>query len=272
MAICNKCGKKYLTKECLNCKTEEYKYNKEIKNLWKIAFFILLILSTLSIILAILKIQELENINSLNYQELNKIKIEKIELETKNQQLERKNNINARLIKSLKIQQRELVYKLRNYKNKLDTRYIKPKIHNNQKIQRKIKYTNNIPKTKHTHYRNTYKNKTNKKYNNYRGYAKLISDSKIQKRNDNRLKSNSAIYGLYKNPIIFSINCNNKKIYKIENECMSYASSSMDKLYFSKSNINELKYFDKKTHMIECKYNQKYGLMHDCRTKIFKYK
>jgi len=45
----------------------------------------------------------------------------------------------------------------------------------------------------------------------------------------------------------------------------------MDKLYFNKSNINELKFFNTRTHKIECKYNQEHGLMHDCRAKIFKY-
>ena len=84
--------------------------------------------------------------------------------------------------------------------------------------------------------------------------------------------SNSPIYGIYKENLLFSINCgNNPRIYKIRNECNSIAPYSSDRLYFSKSNSTELKDFNKRTHKIECKYSQEHGIMHDCRTKVFKY-
>ena len=273
MATCNKCGKKYLTKECISCRDKNYRYNKKAiesmhnkknNNLWIIAFFILLLSSTLILTIAFFKIQELKKISDSNYEEWKKI-------ETKNQQLERKNDINKRLIESETKQIRELTHQLRNRNTySSNTKKFTPKrnkIYKNNKT--KIKYVNSTPITKKTNY----KNKVYKKYYNYTGYEKLVSDSEIQKRNDNRFKSNSPIDGLYTKPLFLNISCgNNPKIYKIRNECSSLAPHTNDRLYFTKMNIRELKNFNVRTHKIECKYSQEYGLMHDCRTKIFKYR
>ena len=108
MARCDRCGKTYLTKECVHCRDQEYKYNKkaidsiygkESRRLWMFSFFILLIISALIVAIAVFKIQELESISNINYKELNRVQI-------KNQQLERKNDINKRW---------NVPYKLDNY-------------------------------------------------------------------------------------------------------------------------------------------------------------
>ena len=94
----------------------------------------------------------------------------------------------------------------------------------------------------------------------------------ITKLNDNRLKSNVSIYAIYENPITGKPNCKHERIYTIVNECSATHWYTGDTLYFKKTNMKELQNFNRNTHKIECKYNQEYGIMHDCRRKIFKYK
>jgi len=276
MAKCLKCGKTYLTKECIHCRDQNYRYNKEAikstqgkdnKNLWIIAFFILFISSALVFTMAFFKIQELKNISDSNYEELRRV-------ETKNQELERKNNINKRLIESSTKQIRDLTHQLRDRSPyQANIRKFAPKRKKvYEPIQTKVRYASSTPTPTSTKKQTNRKSNAYKKYYNYTGYEKLVSDSEIQKRNDNRLKSNSPIDGLYKRPLSLKISCgNNPRIYKIRNECSSLEPYTNDRLYFSKININELKNFNERTHKIECKYSQEHGLMHDCRTKIFKY-
>ena len=35
-------------------------------------------------------------------------------------------------------------------------------------------------------------------------------------------------------------------------------------------NSKSIKEFNYRTHMIECNYNKEYGVMHDCKIKIYK--
>lgn len=271
MAICEKCGKEYLTKECLRCKNKEYTYNKKMidsinikekMNLLKIAFVIFIFAAIAAGTLIVYKIAELEKINASYSKKIDK-------LESENKTLKRSKYVYKKLADDLKKQNIELVHQIRNkpkYSYQQNKKYIKPKkeIKYINKNHQKKNYTNSPTRKKYT------KNVQRKIYYKYKGYEKLISDSNIQIRNDNRLKSNSPIYGIYKHPLSLNITCgNNKKIYKIMNECSANSSYAMDKLYFKKSNKEELKNFNEKTHKIECQYDQKYGLMHNCRTKIF---
>lgn len=204
---------------------------------------------------------------------------------------------NNKDIKKLDYENQLLKYKI-NQKNKLIIRYqnenkkiFRENRNNNYKnhtinIKPKKHYNYNINKTKNNNYNYNkkitkikpekhYYKKTHikyKKYPRYSKYEKLISDSKIKQRPDNRFISNSMIYGIYKNRITHEIDCGKtKKIYKIVNECRAYVPYSTEIIYFKKTNLNELMHFNPKDHRIECKYDQKYGLMHDCRAKIFRY-
>lgn len=134
--------------------------------------------------------------------------------------------------------------------------YIKPKTTNKTYIRQSV---NKPPKI----YTPT------KKYIKYRGYKKLVSDSTITTRSDNRLKSNAPIYALYYHRLL-STDCNLKQdMYKVVDECKgSNTLYGMNELYFKKSNVNDVKRFNEDTHMIECIYNQEHGLMHDCNVKM----
>lgn len=270
MAVCKKCGKTYFTKECVQCRDNEYMYRKvnqkKENSLWIFSFFILLCISILLMVMAYFKIEELDKNNEKKLQEIERLK----EL---NEQLQRSNNLNKRLLESLQKENRELVHKVREKSRYTQIRSHPQRIQNNNervKDEYIVDFNRDIKSRKEKKYR---KKVSKKKYPNYSGYEKLVSDSKIKRRDDNRFVSNKPIYGIYKYPLLSGITCGkSKKIYKIRNECSTYAPYSTDRLYFSKSNIRELQVFDAKTHKIECKYSQKYGIMHDCRTKIFKYK
>jgi len=54
MAFCNKCGKKYLTKECLDCKDKESNQNMMKNNRDRVSNKLLLIPATLIILISIL--------------------------------------------------------------------------------------------------------------------------------------------------------------------------------------------------------------------------
>lgn len=113
----------------------------------------------------------------------------------------------------------------------------------------------------------------NKKYQRFSNNIKLVSDSTITILDNNKLMSNDIIKGRYY-PLdtinyINNIECgNNERIYTIRNECSMRISSGFDKVYLGKMESHTIKNINYKTHMIECKYNQEYGLMHDCMSKL----
>jgi hypothetical protein len=109
---------------------------------------------------------------------------------------------------------------------------------------------------------------------------KLKCDSKIYINNQNKkLVANSPIYGefylqkhLYKNGLLNTVCDKFERKYKIVNECKISIIGISNGLYTKKNRIKEIKKMDTDTHMLECKYDQKYGIMHDCDIKIYKYK
>lgn len=113
--------------------------------------------------------------------------------------------------------------------------------------------------------------------NFYNKNLKLISDSEIMiNRNTNKLVSNSIIYGqfflknYYERNGVKNTICNKfPNIYKIINECQITIYPSGDKLYTRANRIAEIEKLNPSTHMIECQYNQEYGIMHDCQVKIY---
>ncbi len=105
------------------------------------------------------------------------------------------------------------------------------------------------------------KSESSKAYISYNP-KNIISDSPIMIRLDNRFKANSTIYGRYYRRA-GSVNCNlAQDIYKIVDDCKAGS------LYFKKSNQYSINEFNTETHMIECTYSQKHGLMHDCNVKL----
>ena len=48
-------------------------------------------------------------------------------------------------------------------------------------------------------------------------------------------------------------------------------SENFDKVYLGKMDAKNIKNFNPKTHMIECEYNKKHGVMGDCKIKMYKY-
>lgn len=186
-------------------------------------------------------------------------------LEAKNDDLKDIINKKKRLIKEYQKDNKKLAYQnARLKRNRSSQDSYQPNVRNLhiKPSPAPRTYTKKTPTRKQS-------TKPTKKYHRYSGYSKLVSDSKIIRRSDNRFQSNENIYGIYKHRIIRHIKCNLKQnIYKVVDECKTYAPYSTDILYLSKSNVEDVKNFDTKTHMIECEYSQKHGLMHDCKVKL----
>lgn len=109
---------------------------------------------------------------------------------------------------------------------------------------------------------------TRKMYPKYTEQIKLKSYSKISVLPDNRLTSNSPIYGIFEKRYLFSKpKCREKQLRDIGlvNDCYVMA-TSRDKLYIKKSRVKEFSMYNKmKNKKIECDYSKKYGIMHDCK-------
>jgi len=188
-------------------------------------------------------------------------------LYSENQDLKEYTKIQKKDIEKLTYQNELLQYKIKKQKKRYISRKTeKRKIIIENKNQYKERKLYNSYKKKTTHYSHK---KILKEYPRYNGYIKLVSDSEIKQRKDNRFISNSPIYGIYKYRLFYTECGKNPKIYNVENECDAYAPGTLDKIYFSKININELKFFNPRDHMIECLYNQDYGIMQNCRAKLF---
>ena len=295
MAKCDQCGGTYWTKECIPCRDKNYRYskeainaiqNKEKINYLAIIFFLFILLTIAGVILGYMQIEELKNTNEY----LNK---EVKELKTENKQLLRKDKLTEKLLTDLKKDYKELVHRSRNKesslswiksepKHKKSTTYTKPiktytqtkKVHYNEAPQRK-----DIEKKSYTSYRA----KETKKYQKFSKYIKLVSDSKITILADNKLHSTQQIYGRFypkkyasrnfsKNQIA-NIRCglkNNR--YKVVDNCSMQISDAFDKVYLGKMEAKDIKDFDPEEYMIECQYNKEHGVMHNCKTKMYKYK
>jgi len=208
-----------------------------------------------------------------NLNEIIKIKEKTIkDLSYENEKLKYKLNQQKDLVNHYAKTNKELAKEIRNlrYETRNNNRYKNHQI----KIKPQSAYKNNRRYTTNNKTKRTTAPKKiyHKRYHKYNGYQKLVSDSKIKQRSDGRFVSNSAIYGIYKYRI-FSAQCGgNPKIYGVTNECKTYAAYSTDPIYFAKSNLKELQTFDQHTHKIECHYDQKNGIMENCRAKIFSYK
>ena len=212
-------------------------------------------------------IYENKNLNEvINIQDKD---IKKISYE--NERLNYKIRQQEELIRHYEKTNRELAKEARNARYKARNNYQRNSYQSNKII---VKNHNQKTYTKKKNNNQTYikpKRISNKRYHRYTRYEKLVSDSKIRQRSDGRFVSNSAIYGIYKDRIISAQCGGNPKIYGVVNECKTYAPYSTDLLYFAKSNINELKTFNPSDHKIECHYDQKHGIMENCRAKIFKF-
>jgi len=305
--ICEKCGEKYITKECMKCKTTEDFINKTLgrktvnkkiepnkiypskqnnykdskTSIMKTVFVFLLIISITATGLMYLKTKEtIEKNNNL-------ARIIK-KLESDNIDIKNRLNEERELISRYKNNARQLAYensrlkrnnnissvKPKTYTKRTERKqvYIKPKTTNNTYIRPKV---NTPPRT----YTKQSVTAPVKKYQRFSSNIKLKSDSKINIKSDNRLQSNLRIYGRYyprkysvvspsKNQVS-NINCNlSQNIYKVVDECSMTISDSFDKVYLGKMNIDRMKTFDRETHMIECIYSQNNGLMHDCKVKL----
>jgi len=141
----------------------------------------------------------------------------------------------------------------------------------NKTITTKSKNTKKKTYTKQT--------KSKKIYQKFSNNIKLISDSRIKKLSNNKLTSNSQIYGRFYpkeysviNPSknqISNVRCGLKQnLYNVVDECSMNISNSFDKVYLGKMRANDIKNFDRKKYMIECNYSRTHGIMHDCRKKM----
>jgi len=109
-------------------------------------------------------------------------------------------------------------------------------------------------------------------------HLKLVSDSEIKIYNDSKkLTSNSRITGQfyinrnYNKNGIYNINCGIfQEIYKVVNECQ-FSIYGVNGVMFTKANrLEEMKNFNPTQSMIECEYNEQYGLMQDCQVKMYR--
>ncbi|PCI27268.1 MAG: hypothetical protein COB67_08930 [SAR324 cluster bacterium] len=115
--------------------------------------------------------------------------------------------------------------------------------------------------------------KSNKRYQKFSKSIKLVSNSRIKILRNNKLESNSAIYGRYypnkQFRYINNINCNlkNTKL-ELRDECSMQISLGMDRVYLSKMTARHIRSEDYRNHMIECNYSKKYGVLHNCQSKL----
>jgi hypothetical protein len=271
---CNKCGKEYLTKECIPCRDKHNYYNKnEIENMklkhnsnmLKVGLGIISVIVFFLGAGGIVKIINMQNDNEKLIKDIELVNVE-------NYNLERKSEMNERLINDYKKINIELTHQLRSYKNYVNNSSIKPIISNNQNKPQKIQNQNihqnyAEPERRKENTYITQKNVTNKRYIRY-GQAKLVSDSRIEVMPDNRLKSTMPIYGKYINKYFTQADCgNNERVYKIVNECSANA-LLFEQIYFKESNADDIQNHNRNTHMVECLYNYENGVMHDCRVKM----
>jgi cell division protein FtsB len=261
---CEKCGKTYWTKECLNCK-EDKKENKYI--------FSALIIALISMIGLGSYIGYEEYTKYENYTKELQAQIE--QLKNENGVLKRREEHIERINKSFQQENINLVHENRRLKNNSQSqitqnniRTIKP---NKQNSTQNI-YSNNT-RTKNQTTTNYIPYKPVKKYQSFSNSIKLVSDSRIIKKSDNRLESSAPIYGRYY-PImgikeVHGINCNLKEnIYNVEDECSMRIALSGDKIYTSKMRAKDFENFNKDRYMIECDYSKEHGIMHNCSLKL----
>lgn len=285
MAVCEKCGKEYLTKECVRCRNKEYTYNrqeldgmsfKENKSFWKVLSAILFISLLMITIGGLAKIIDLTEQNKKIIKDINV-------LQDENSHLRRKNDMNVRLIDSYKRNNIELQHKLNRNSNRARSNYS-----NSSKTQKKTYQTK---QTRQTRSKNTYDNSRQqykqptkrksqgKTYQNFSSEIKLVSDSKITKEYNNKLKSNAPIYGRYYAKAYSSLNPYPNQIAKIQcglkndrygivDECSMRISQNHDKVYLGKMDSRNISEFNYKTHMIECLYSKNHGIMGSCKVKM----
>lgn len=275
MAKCEKCGKEYYTRECLKCKGKVWHYptkdikRKEKSNTFRIIMSGLVIIIMIGVAGGALRVYDLDKQDT-------QLKKQIKTLRSKNNQLETRNGLNEQLLNNLKKENQKLRNQIK-YRTSRPTSSVKP----TRKKKKRIKpTTNNYTKTI---YSNSSQPKqvqqtqqvrqravNNKTYQKYTSRIKLISDSKITVLPDNRLKSNSQIYGRYYGYQQNSINCNRKEnLYKVVDDCSMKLGLVTDEVYFSKSHQKTIKNYNRNNHMLECDYNQENGVFHDCKVKIY---
>ncbi len=274
---CKNCGKEYYNRECPTCKNKEQKENlakliikKKKSTLPKIAIPIIIIILLLFISPYIYinykKIKASEAIEKANIalEKLNdKLSYENTKLRNENTRLRKENYITKKRANNMRIVS-----------------------HNNRRNSKPIpKYKTRAPKEKHTIYRSYNNVNTNikkptkkisrKKFPSYNG-MKLVSDSKIRRKVDNRLTSNLPIYGEYDGTLmhgeydgtlIKKVVCpeNPTRLYKTIKECYVITSKG-DILYFSYMKRDQFKNYRgrNKKEKIECEYSKEHGIMHSC--------
>ncbi len=289
MAICKKCGKEYLTRECLKCRDKNFVYNQKAIDGVGIKKNNSLLKSALA--LSILILIFMGSVGAYLFKDLQKENVrlnQKVdELAYKNKQLKRTSNINDKRVAVVLKENRKLISQARGTKNNTYSKNnfkLKPNSSKKKNTTKQKKYTNtevryyDRDKNKKV---TTHKRQKSKTYQEFSKHIKLISDSKITKGRDNKLNSSAPIYGRYyaksssfpntaKNQIT-NIKCglkNNR--YGVVDECSMKISNSFDTVYLGKMDSRSIRNFNYKTHMIECDYNKEYGVMGDCKIKIYK--
>lgn len=275
MAKCEKCGKTYYTKECINCKNKfkSTPHNQIIKkknNVLIKSFIATILIISISgyVLYSLYEIYNLKNENLGLQKEVNLLKNKIIEADN--------NKFKDNLIAHYQRDNKRLALEL--HRTKQNIRYLKENRYVKQE-NRTTQRTNNKPIRQNYTYKKPSNHKQivlkKKMYQSFSNNIKLVSDSKITKQHNNRLVSNSPIYGIYKPANwhmykVYNAKCNDKaNRYNIVDECSVMTIQGGDKLYTTEMRINELKKFDSNTHMIECLYDQNFGIMHDCKIKIF---
>jgi len=265
---CKNCGNKYYTSVCPCVLNQSY-----IKPTPKKGYLFKALMLTLGVITLIMiigsGIYDIYRLNNILVEKNKKI----TDLKSNNEYLKSKINRDKRLISQLSRQNNELRKKKNRYTSTNKTRsYTKPKTYKRKtstytkpKQYTRQQNTYTKPKT----YNRAVQNTTTKKYQKFSKNIKLVSDSRITMKSDNRLASTMPIYGRYYKKDILNIKCdNNDRLYKVVNECKIKLLYGFDNIYSSKSNLKKIKSLNKNTHMIECSYNKEHGLMQDCKTKL----
>jgi predicted RNase H-like nuclease (RuvC/YqgF family) len=169
------------------------------------------------------------------------------------------------MLRNYEKKNRELAMQVRNNKNK-----------NNVKIKKDQERTTTYSKKSNIVLQSKENKKIQRSYARYEKYSSnmhLVSDSKIKIDKYNKLYSNAPIYGRYKTSNyhmykIYNVKCDSKKNkYNVTDEC-SAKTIDGDTIYITKMRVNDLRQYNTNTHMIECKYNKKHGVMNDCSLKM----
>ncbi len=278
MKFCSLCDTKYLSKQCPKCGNKEYtsnpSSNENSSTFPKVIITIVIIVSiAIASIVSYLYIKEKEKNKILTAQN-STILQNNAELKSKLFKINNRQKILLKQVRELRGYKN--AYILARDSNEPPKRYkSKPKKKTGNKNHKKM-YIKNTQPRRETTYKQVNQPKA-KKYNyripHYSSRIRIESDFTKRKENGLWKVTSGGIYGR-SNSLIIGPFCNGKYNQKLKIDQTCYVQTlTLDKLYLKQNDVNEFYGYNnvRDEYMIECKYNQDNGYLHNCRVKLHQF-